>query len=209
MSVVGVAVLLPSVALAGSAGLPGARSAQAHAAKHKHKHKKHHHTTTGGGGPSMTVLGFGINHLYVANGTTVTNSADCSTMVQGNGYLDGPPQDVYLNGYLKATDIPASAPTQVAEDYPGADEAPLIRVREATLSAPVPWSQAFSPSTLGFGEPPGSQKDIFRAGFFGTSDPNGPSASDFNGDYSFEVSVDVNGTTLDSTATATVDCPYG
>jgi hypothetical protein len=202
------AALVTSVLAVSPAALAGP-APHAHIAKHKthKKHKKHKKPSTTGG-PSMTVLGFGMNHLYVASGTTVSNAADCSTMVQGNGYPYGPPQNIYVEAYIKATNIPASTPTQIGEDDPEDEEAPRIATASDTLmlSPAIPFSQAFDPSTLGFGTPPGSQKDIFRGGLFSENDPNGPSASDFNGVYSFEVSVDVNGTTLDSTATVTISC---
>jgi hypothetical protein len=129
-------------------------------------------------------------------------------MVQGNGYPDGPPQNIYLEAYIKATDIPGSSEVQVGEEYPGSDD--TVRMASValqdTLSPPIPWSQAFDPSTLGFGTPPGSQKDIFRGGLFSEDDQDGPSASDFDGDYSYEVSVVVGGQTLTSTADVTVNC---
>lgn len=201
LAVLALAITVP----AGASAAP-----RAHAAKHHKKHhkKKHHHGgTTTGGGPTMTVVGFGLNHLYAADGTTVSNAADCSTMVQGNGYPYGPPQNIYLEAYVKATGIPDSSPVQIGEEYPGSDDTVRMAVADQdTLSPPIPWSQAFGTDSLGFGTPPGSQKDIFRGGLFSEDDPEGPSASDFNGDYSFEVSVDVNGKTLTSTATATVNC---
>jgi hypothetical protein len=199
--VLAVAVFAPVAALASTSG-PGGH---AHIAK-RHKKKHHHHRKTTPESPSLTVVGFGMNHLYVADGTTVTAPADCSTMVQGNGYPEGPPQNVYVEAYVKATDIPASSPTQIGEDTPEDDDTVRMAADALTLSPPVPYSQAFGASTLGFGTPPGSQTDIFRGGLFGENDPNGPSASDFDGTYSFEASVDVNGKTLDSTATVTVSC---
>ncbi len=202
------AVLVALIALP-PAALAGPHRASAHAAKHhKRKHKKHKHpTTTTGGGPSMTVVGFGMNHLYVADGKTVSAPADCSTMVQGNGYPYGPPQNVYVEAYIKASGIPATAPTQIGESFPEAAAPDIHRTRMALLlSSAIPWSQAFDASTLGFGTPPGSQADIFRGGLFSTNAPNGPSASDFDGTYSFEVSVMVAGKTLDSTATVTISC---
>jgi hypothetical protein len=96
---------------------------------------------------------------------------------------------------------------QIGEDYPGEDD--TVRIASAdqlTLSSPIPWSQAFGASTLHFGTPPGSQKDIFRGSLFSEDAPNGPSASDFDGEYSYEASVDVDGKTLDSTATVTISC---
>jgi len=201
--VLAVAIVAPAAALAA----PTARGQVAHAAK-KHrtkKHKKKHHKATGS--PSLTVLGFGMNHLYVANGTTVTNAADCSTMVQGNGYPSGPPQNIYVEAYLKATHIPASSPTQIGEDIPEDDDTVrLADANEPPLSPAVPFSHAFDTSTLGFGIPPGSQKNVFRGGLFSEDDADGPSASDFDGTYTYEVSVEVDGKTLDSTATVTISC---
>jgi hypothetical protein len=199
------AVLLATVLAVAPAALAGP-APHAQIAKHK-KHKKHKKHSTSGA-PTMTVLGFGMNHLYVANGATVSNAADCSTMVQGNGYPYGPPQNVYIEVYLKATNVPASTPTQIGEDDPADEEGPRIATAADTLTLEpaVPFSQAFDASTLGFGTPPGSQKDIFRGSLLSEDDPNGPSASDFNGVYSFEASADVNGKTLDSTATVTINC---
>jgi hypothetical protein len=180
--------------------------APAHIAKHKKKHKKKHHKKPAKG-PSLTVVGFGLNHLFVADGTTLTDAADCSTMVQGNGYPYGPPQNIYIEAYVKATGIPPSTPTQIGEELPGDDEAPIARTADAVTLGPAgPFSQAFGASTLGFGTPPGSQTSVFRFSLLSEDDQDGPAASDFNGDYTFEVSVSLNGKTLTSTATATVTC---
>jgi hypothetical protein len=198
------AVLAASVAFAPAASAqhraPSLAAAQAHSAKHK---KKPHHKT---GRPSMTVVGFGMNHLYVANGTTVSNAADCSTMVQGGGYPIGPPQDIYVEVYVKATHIPGTSPTEIGEDIPEDDDTRRIAADQLTLSAPIPFSQFFPRSTLEFGTPPGSQSHIYRGALFSTDDQDGPSASDFDGTYSFEASVEVGGKTLDSTATVTISC---
>ncbi len=203
--VLGLALAIP----AGASAPPLGHSAHPHAAKKTHKKKKKKHktpTTTGGGGPSLSVVGFGMNHLYVANGSTLTNAADCSTMVQGNGSPYGPPQNVYVEAYVKATDIPADSPTQIGEDIPEDDDTVRMASASLPLSSPIPFSQAFGASTLGFGTPPGSQADIHRGGLFSTNDADGPSASDFDGTYTYEVSVDADGTTLESSATVTIDC---
>jgi hypothetical protein len=206
-AVLAVSILVSSSAIAATPGRALRTDPQAHVAKHKKKkHRKKHKSK---GKPSMTVVGFGINHLYVANGKTVSDAVDCSTIVQGNGYPIGPPQDVYLNAYMKAENIPDDAPTEIGEDYPQEDDEAAAQpvARDALgLSAPVPWSQVFDKSSLGFGTPPGSQADIYRGALFSYDDADGPSASDFDGTYTFEVSVEVNGTTLDSTATATINC---
>lgn len=196
------ALAVPATLLSSAAAAGVRDGARAHVAKHhKKKHKKHVAV-------SMKVIGFGINHLYVPDGTTVSNAADCSTMVQGNGYPIGPPQDIYVEAYIKATGVPGTSEVQIGEDYPGEDD--TVRIASAadqlTLSSPIPWSQAFGASTVGFGTPPGSQKDIFRGALFSDDDADGPAASDFDGEYSFEASVDVDGKTLDSTATVTISC---
>jgi hypothetical protein len=194
---------MTAAAIAAAAiAVPASAGAQAHVAKHKHKHK--HHKTATVSGPSLTVLGFGVNHLFVADGATVSDGADCSTAVQGNGYLDGPPQNVYFNVYVKAVDVPASTPVQYAYSYP---EGEGVGDEQPTLAAAVPFSTLASSSLL-FGYPPDT-KDVYRIGLSSGDDANGPSASDFNGQYMYEVSADLDGKTVTSTATATVNCPYG
>jgi hypothetical protein len=199
LTVLMLAIAVPSAATTAIA------APSAHIAKKKKK-KHHHHKPATTAGPSVDVLGFGMNHEYVADGGTISSAADCSTMVQGNGSPYGPPQNIYIEVYVKAIDIPADTPTQIGESDPESDYTRRLTAATTPLSPAVPFSQAFGADTLGFGTPPGSQKDIFRGGLFSDNDPNGPSASDFNGSYSYEVSVDVNGQTLDSTATATVSC---
>ena len=185
-----------------------ALGAQAHVAKHKHhKHHKHHKsgtgTQSGPSGPSLTVVGFGVNRLFVADGATVSNPADCSTMVGGNGSPYGPPQNIYVVAYVKATNIPESSPTQIAFTFPGGE---ALDDEEPTLGPAAPFSTTFGTGTLGFGSPPGSQANLFRFNLASTDDPNGPSASDFDGTYTFEASVVANGKTIDEKATADVNC---
>jgi hypothetical protein len=129
--------------------------------KHKHKHKHHHHhktTTANGGGPSLEVLGFGVNHLFVADGADVSDPADCSTAVQGNGYPIGPPQNVYFNVFVKAVDVPASTPVQYAYGYP---EGEGIGDEQPTLAPAVPFS-ALASTSLVFGGP-ANTKDVFAS----------------------------------------------
>jgi hypothetical protein len=198
--------VLVAIAFAGQSAAVARPTSQAHVAKHKKKHHKPK-KKSGSNSPALTVVGFGLNHFFLADGKTLTDPADCSTMVQGNGYPYGPPQNIYIEVYVKAIHVPGSTPTQIGEDSPGEDEAPIARAAAAvTLDPPGPFSQAFGGDTLGFGTPPGSQANIFRYSLLGEDDPNGPAASDFNGDYTFEVSISLNGKTLTSTATATVNC---
>jgi hypothetical protein len=168
----------------------------AHKKKHKKKHKEASLTA------SVKVVGFGINHEFAADGATVSGSSACDAIVDSS-YPVGPPQNVYIEAYMKATDIPSDAATQESFEFPQGEE---TDDEEPTLSPAAPWSQLFSPSTLGFGIPSGSQKDIVRAGLISYDDQDGPSASDFDGTYDFTVSVVVGPHTLTSTGTATVKC---
>jgi hypothetical protein len=177
--------------------------AAALAKKHHHHHKKHHQTVSAGK-PSIEVLGFGVNWLFVANGADVTDTADCSTAVQGHGLLDGAPQNVYFSVYVKAVDIPATADVSEDFEFP---EGESVDDEEPTLTPGGTFGNDFSTSLL-FGAP-AKTKDVYRFGLVSYDDENGPSASDFNGDYEFEFQVDVNGVTLDAKAQATVACPYG
>jgi hypothetical protein len=198
---------------AGAAGTPssatGAASHRAVAtkAKSKRKHKKKAEPKKATG-PSMSVLGFGVNRLFLADGKTITSTAECSEMVGGEGGSPiGPPQQVYLQVYLRATNIPDDAPVKVQDSLPAGDEELDI----TTLSPYGNWSKAFGSNKLDFGAPPGDQKDIFSTLIVSHADEageyEGPSAEEFDGTYSFTASVEAGGHTLTSTATGTVDCP--
>jgi hypothetical protein len=180
-------------------------AAKAKSKKHKKKKKTEPKKATG---PSMSVLGFGVNRLFLANGKTVTSTAECSEMVDGQGGSPiGPPQQVYLQVYLRATNIPDDAPVKVQDSLPAGDEELDI----TTLSPYGTWSKAFGSNKLDFGAPPGDQKDIFSTLIVSHEDEageyEGPSAEEFDGTYSFTASVEASGHTLTSTATGTVDCP--
>jgi hypothetical protein len=180
-------------------------AAKAKSKKHKKKKKIEPKKATG---PSMSVLGFGVNRLFLANGKTVTSTAECSEMVAGeDGSPIGPPQQVYLQVYLRASNIPDDAPVKVQDSLPAGDEELDI----TTLSPYGTWSKAFGSNKLDFGAPPGDQKDIFSTLIVSHADEageyEGPSAEEFDGTYSFTASVEASGHTLTSTATGTVDCP--
>jgi hypothetical protein len=179
---------------------PVAALARKHHKGHHHAH--HHHKVAGK--PSLEVLGFGVNHLFVANGADVTDASDCSTAVQGNGYLDGPPQNVYFDALVKAVDIPATADVSIDYEFP---EGEAVGDEEPTLSPGGTFGNDFSKNLI-FPTPP-NPTDAYRFEFVSYDDADGPSASDFNGAYSFEVQADINGETLDAKGQATVSCPYG
>jgi hypothetical protein len=206
-------VLAAALALIAVCGAPSfAASTASHGAvaakakpKRKHKKKAEPKKATG---PSMSVLGFGVNRLFLANGKTVTSTAECSEMVDGQGGSPiGPPQQVYLQVYLRATNIPDDAPVKIQDSLPAGDE----ELEVSTLSPYGTWSKAFGPNKLDFGAPPGSQKDVFFTLIVSHADEageyEGPSAEEFDGTYSFTASVEASGHTLTSTATGTVDCP--
>jgi hypothetical protein len=177
-------------------------------AKPKRKHKKKKDKPKKAVGPSMSVLGFGVNRLFVANGKTVTSTSECSEMVGGqDGSPIGPPQQVFLQVYLRATSIPDDAPVEVQDSLPEGEEELELK----TLSPYGTWSKAFGANKLDVGAPPGDQKDLFSTLIVSRLDEagqyEGPSAEEFDGTYSFTASVEAGGHTLTSTATGTVDCP--
>jgi hypothetical protein len=175
--------------------------------KHSSSHRKTKKTKHVATGPSLSVIGFGIDRLYVANGAKVTSSAKCSEMIDGNGGPIGPPQQVDYDVVTRATAIPASAPTRTASDFTG----PLQEFSEPTLSKPTDWSVVGAKGAGLFAAPPGSQADLFNTLLTGNlvqfGENEGPSAEEFDGKYSYTISVEVGGHTLTSTATAEVDCP--
>jgi hypothetical protein len=183
-------------------------------AKHKKKQKKSKKKAKPkqeekAAGPSVSVVGLGINRLYVPAGKTVSSNAQCAEMVasENPSVPIGPPQQVYLVAFMRATDIPASAPTRIADELPEGDS----DLDEPELSPPTPWSKAFASGSFVFGSPPGSTKDLFHALILSASaeegEYEGPSAEEFDGIYSWTVSVEVGGHTLTSAAKVTVDCP--
>jgi hypothetical protein len=197
-----------TTSLAASTATATGHGAVAAKAKPKKKHKKRKKVAPKATGPALTVLGFGVNRLFLADGKTVTSGAECSEMVDGEGGSPiGPPQQVYLQVYVRASNIPGDAPVQIQDSLPEADE----QLEVATLSPYGTWSKAFGPSRIGIGAPPGSQKNVFSTLIVSSSDEagqnEGPSAEDFDGTYSFTASVQVAGHTLTSTAKGTVECP--
>jgi hypothetical protein len=180
---------------------PTATIAASHgaAASRQSKHKKPV-------GPSLSVMGFGVNRLFVPKGTTVKSSSMCDEMVDSDSPI-GPPQQVYLTVSVRATDIPAHAPTQIKDSLPEGEE----ELDNPELTPPAPFSRAFAKGSFLFGAPSGSQKDLFYTPIVSSSaeegEYEGPSAEEFDGIYSYTASVKVGPHTLASTATVTVECP--
>ena len=106
MAAISLAVAICATGLATSA-VSAAGSTVVGAKKHKHhKHKKHKRPTPSG--PSFSVLGFGVNRLFVPAGKTVSSTAQCSEMVDAPpGGVIGLPQTEYLTVYVRAANISA------------------------------------------------------------------------------------------------------
>lgn len=185
-------------ASAASAGAPKAVAAK--------KHKKHKKPTPSG--PSFSVLGFGVNRLFVSAGKTVSSTAQCSEMVDAPpGGVIGPPQTEYLTVYVRAANISADAPTTYEDSLAqGAAE-----LSQPTPTSPAPLTTVFAKGGFIFGGPPGVQTDIYHAvltsgsGEFGEYE--GPSPEEFDGTYSMTATVEVAGHKLSSTASVDVNCP--
>jgi hypothetical protein len=156
--------------------------------------------------PSLRVLGFGVNQLFVAKGTTVKSESMCDAIVGADSPV-GPPQQIYLSVAVRATGIPKKAPTQYKDKLPYGDDPFAV----PDFTDPVPFSRAFAAGTFPVGGATGSSKDLYYLPIVGSNAEagqyEGPSAEEFDGEYSFTASVKVGGRTLRSTATVNVDCP--
>jgi hypothetical protein len=154
-------------------------------------------------GPSLKILGFGINRLFVPDGKTIsrlTSSTDCAQSVGAQGDI-GPPQNIYFEAYVQASAIPGDSPLRFMDAIPFGDG----MFDTPTLTSPVRFSRALAKGALPFGGPPRT-KDVYRLNFVSTNDPSGPSASDFDGTYSLTVKVKVGPHMLSSTAKVTFAC---
>jgi hypothetical protein len=156
--------------------------------------------------PSLSVIGFGVNRLFVPKNTTVSSLQKCADMVESDS-LVGPPQQIYLSVFVRANGIPHKAPTQIKDTLPYGDDA----FANPELTDPAGFSKWFAGGSFPFGAPPGPTAGLYHlligsaASEAGTYE--GPSADQFNGEYSFTASVKVRGRTLTSTAKVSVDCP--
>jgi hypothetical protein len=203
---IGLAAAACAAGLAAASAASAASPTAVGAKKHR-KHKKKHRKTTPGG-PSFSVLGFGVNRLFVAAGKTVSSTAQCSEMVDAPpGGVIGPPQTEYLTVYVHAADIPASAPTSYQDSL--AQGASMFS--EPTPTPPEPLTSVFAKGGFLFGSPSGSQTDLYHqlitsaGGEFGAYE--GPSPEEFDGTYSMTATVETGGHKLTSTATVNVNCP--
>lgn len=158
-------------------------------------------------GPSLSVIGWGVNRLFVPKGTTVKSSTKCEELVASNsGTPIGPPQQIYLTVYVEASNIPNHAPIQIKDELPERWEE--VSIRE--FSEPVPFSRVLSKGSS-IGAPADATKNLYYGGILSESaeagEYEGPSAEEFDGTYSYTASVKVGPHTLTSTAKVTVDCP--
>jgi hypothetical protein len=158
-------------------------------------------------GPSMSVIGFGVNRLWVPDGKTVKSNAECSEMVVGNGGPIGPPQNVFITVYVQAGHIPSNAPTkfkdELTEDYEG---------NSPELSDAIEWSKLFTSGPGFAGAPTEKKVGLFHftvVSYLSEFGPNeGPSAEEFDGKYTFTAQVEAGGGPITSTATVDIECPY-
>jgi hypothetical protein len=178
-------LLILGIALAGLAAvLPGAALAEKPKAA----------------GPSFNVLGFGINQAFVAKGTTVKTERQCDDIVGADSPV-GPPQQIYLTVYVKAAGIPKKAKVQFKDSFPyGYDD-----VSTPTLSDPVPFSRLYGVGGL-IGAPEDT-RELYYEPIVSFNSENGPSAEEFNGEYSYSAQTEVGGHLLRSTAKVKIDCP--
>ena len=206
MAAIGLAAAICAAGLAPSPA-SAAGSTTVVAKKHKkHKHKKHKKPTPSG--PSFSVLGFGVNRLFVPAGKTVSSTTQCSEMVDAPpGGVIGPPQTEYLTVYVRAANISADVPTSFEDSLAeGAAE-----VSQPTPTSPEPLTKVFEKGGFLFGSPSGSQTDLYHAVLTSASaefgENEGPSPEEFDGTYSMTATAEVAGHKLSSTATVNVNCP--
>lgn len=158
-------------------------------------------------GPSLSVIGWGVNRLFVPKGTTAKSTSECEKLVASdNGTPIGPPQQIYLTVYVEASGIPAHSHIQIKDQLPE-------RWEEASITEftdPVPFSRVLTKGAS-IGAPEGAPKNLYYGGILSENAEagtyEGPSAEEFDGTYSYTASVKVGPHTLTSTAKVTVDCP--
>ena len=149
-------------------------------------------------GPSFNVLGFGINQLFVAKGTTVKSERMCDEIVGADTPV-GPPQQIYLTVYVKASGIPKQAKVQFKDSFPEAE------LSTPTLSEPIPFSRLYGVG--GLVGVPDDTSDLYYEPIVSFNSENGPSAEEFDGEYAYTAQTKVGGHTLKSSAKVKVDCP--
>jgi hypothetical protein len=157
-------------------------------------------------GSSFSVIGWGINRVFVPKNTTVKSDSMCEEMVGSEDGPIGPPQQIYLTVYVEARGVPAHSSTRIKDSLPEGDAEFAI----PDFTEPVPFSRVLTKGTS-IGAPEESQKDLYYGAIFSTDaeegEYEGPSAEEFDGTYSYTASVKVGPQTFTSTAKVTVDCP--
>ncbi|MFT3865507.1 MAG: hypothetical protein QM729_14645 [Solirubrobacterales bacterium] len=155
--------------------------------------------------PSLQAIGFGINQLFVAKGTTVKSERLCDDIVGSDSPI-GPPQQVYLAAYVRAISIPKKAATQIKDTLPyGAEE-----LASPTFTDPVPFTRIFGFGSLPFGAPPDTKNAFYMPIVSYSAEAGeyeGPSAEEFDGEYALTVRTRFGGRTLTSSAKVEIDCP--
>lgn len=205
-SIRALAAIILAAATCATGHLTSTASAAGPTAVAAKKHKRHKKPTPSG--PSFSVLGFGVNRLFVPAGKTVSSATQCSEMVDAPpGGVIGPPQTEYLTVYVRAANISAAAPTSFEDSLAqGAAE-----LSQPTPTSPAPLTTVFAKGGFAFGSPPGNQMDLYHSVLtsagaeFGENE--GPSPEEFDGTYSMTATVEIAGHKLSSTATVDVNCP--
>ncbi len=156
--------------------------------------------------PSFTVLGFGINQLFVVKGTTVKSASMCDAIVGADGPI-GPPQQVYLTVFVKANGIPKAAPVQFKDTLPYGFDA----VASPDFSQLVAFSKIYGKGSFGVGSPPVTPEGLYYEPIVSFASEagqyEGPSSDEFDGEYIYTAKVKVKGRTIQSTAKVSIDCP--
>lgn len=190
--------VLSQSGLASAAATTSARSASTgppHKTHHKKKKKKK--TRVKASGPSLALVGFGLNQQFIKPSAKVSTNASCEAII-GSG---APGENVRFTILLRATAIPASAPTTMQQTIPW--EGGIFSQGPGTTT-PVPWSGLFGPGTQ-FVNYSGSTKQIFQTGT-STSFLEGVTGSDIDGTYSFSISVPVGPNVLSAQGSIIVAC---
>jgi hypothetical protein len=190
---IAVASLLCQSALAGAL-----RSTSASSALTRRPHKAHHKKKrVKASGPSLALVGFGLNQQFIKPSAKVSSSATCEAII-GSGE---PGENIRFTILLRATAIPASAPTTMQQMIPW--DGGIFNEGPGSTT-PVPWSRVFGAGTQ-LVNYSGSRKQIFQTGT-STSFTEGVSGSDIDGTYSFSITVPVGPHMLNAQGSILVAC---
>lgn len=164
----------------------------------RHRHKPHHKSRrVKASGPSLALVGFGLNQQFIEPGAKVSSNATCAAII-GSG---APGENVRFTILLRATAIPANAPTTIQRTIPW--DGGVFNESPGTTT-PVPWSGVFGPGTQ-LVNYPGSTKQIFQTGT-STSFTEGVNGSEIDGTYSFSITVPVGPHTLSAQGSILLAC---